>query len=62
MDKLVGAGDIAKRLGVKRQAVHNWRERHRDFPQPEGKIEGGLVWYWPDVEAWARKTGRYPPK
>ncbi len=57
MDQLVGASEIAKRTGVKRtQAVHVWRQRYPEFPQPVAKL--GLVWYWPEVERWARKTGR----
>jgi len=56
---LVGAAEIADRLGIARtQTVHNWRHRHQDFPQPFVRLEAGLVWYWPDVERWARKTGR----
>jgi hypothetical protein len=36
-----------------------WRRRHADFPQP-AKQEAALIWAWPDVERWARKTGRLP--
>lgn len=59
MDQLVGASEIARRIGVKRtQAVHAWRNRHPDFPEPVARLDMGLVWYWPDVEEWARRTGR----
>jgi predicted DNA-binding transcriptional regulator AlpA len=59
VDQLVGASEIAKRTGVKRtQAVHGWRQRYPDFPQPVAKLDMGLVWYWPEVERWARATGR----
>lgn len=59
MDQLVGAAEIAERLGASRtQVVHMWRVRHPDFPQPVARLAMGLVWAWPDVEEWARKTGR----
>jgi predicted DNA-binding transcriptional regulator AlpA len=59
VDQLVGAAEIAQRLGVKRpQVVHDWRRRHPDFPAPVAELHAALVWAWPDVERWARKTGR----
>lgn len=59
MDDLVGAEDIADRLGLaRRQVVHNWHARHVGFPAPLLKLNGGQVWYWPEVAAWARETGR----
>ena len=59
MEHLVGASEITKRLGLKRtQVVHLWRRRHSDFPQPVAALDMGLVWYWPEVERWARRTGR----
>ena len=59
VDQLVGAQEIAEALGVARpQVVHEWRKRHPDFPQPIASLTMGLLWNWPEVEAWARKTGR----
>ena len=59
VDDLVGAQEIADRLGVSRpQVVHEWRRRHADFPEPVVTLTMGLLWAWPDVEAWARATGR----
>ena len=59
MDQLVGAAEIAARLGSKRTSlVHDLRRRHPDFPTPVAELKAGLVWAWPDVEAWARATGR----
>jgi predicted DNA-binding transcriptional regulator AlpA len=59
--ELVGAAEIVQRLGLARtQTVHNWRVRHEDFPQPVAELESALIWYWPDIEKWARKTGRLP--
>jgi len=58
-EHLVGAAEIAARLGAKRpQVVHSWRRRDPDFPEPVARLEQALVWYWPDVERWARATGR----
>ncbi len=61
--ELVGAAEIAQRVGVTLpQTVHDWRRRHPDFPKPVATLRMGLIWYWPDVEAWASRTGRYPPR
>jgi hypothetical protein len=58
-DQLVGAAEIADRLGVARpQVVHLWRTRYPDFPEPVAQLRQALVWYWPDIERWARRTGR----
>src|SRR4051794_31706426 len=57
--QLVGAAEIAERLEVTLpQTVHDWRRRHQDFPTPVAVLKMGMVWNWPDVEAWARRTGR----
>ena len=59
MDQLVGAAEIAQRLGSKRTSfVHDLRRRHPDFPAPVAVLSAGLVWAWPDVETWARATVR----
>ena len=59
MDQLVGAAEIAARLGSQRTSfVHDLRRRHPDFPAPVASLSAGLVWAWPDVEEWARATGR----
>ena len=56
---LVGAHEIAQRLGVKRpQVVHEWRRRHADFPEPVATLKTALIWNWRDVERWANATGR----
>jgi chromosome partitioning protein len=60
-NQLVGAAEIADRLGVAHtQAIHNWRARYDDFPQPIAVLEAGHIWYWPDIEQWAHGTGRLP--
>ena len=63
IDQLVGAAEIAERLGLKtRQSIHVWRQRYPDFPEPVLKLSMGNVWNWPDVERWAKKTGRMPER
>jgi len=58
-EDLVGAHEIAERLGVRRpQVVHDWRRRHEDFPKPVARLKTALVWDWKEVQAWARSTGR----
>jgi hypothetical protein len=59
VDELVGAAEIAARLGSERTSiVHDWRRRHPEFPQPVATLKAGLVWSWPDVAVWAKATGR----
>lgn len=58
-DDLVGASEIAQRLGLTRvQRVHELRARSQDFPEPVAALTQALVWNWPDVEKWARRNGR----
>lgn len=63
MAQLVGASDIKERLGFPRvQDVHGWRKRDATFPEPVAQIGGGtiyriMVWYWPEVAAWAKRKG-----
>jgi hypothetical protein len=56
---LVGASEIAERLGLnKRSVVHDWRARNIGFPEPVLTLRMGHLWLWPEVERWARSTGR----
>ncbi len=58
-DDLVGAAEIADRLGLAQaQTVHSWRRRYTDFPAPVAQLRTALIWNWPDVERWAVSTGR----
>jgi len=60
VEQLVGAAEIAERLGVANsQVIHVWRGRHPDFPEPITKLKTAMIWYWPDVERWAITTGRF---
>lgn len=59
MDNLVGTAEIAERLGAASpEIVYAWRRRYPDFPPPATRLRIGYVWSWPDVERWARETGR----
>jgi hypothetical protein len=59
IDQLVGTVEIAQRLGVARpQVVHDWRRRYPEFPAPIAVRSSVGLWYWPDIERWARATGR----
>lgn len=59
MDHLVGAAEIAERLGLSHtQTVHTLRRRDPEFPAPVATLRQAMVWNWPDVAAWARSTGR----
>ena len=59
MDQLVGATEIAERLDLSStQTVRDWSRRHDDFPRPVATLTMGQVWAWPDVERWAKATGR----
>ena len=61
VDELVGTIEIAERLGLAQyQTVHLWRKRYQDFPPPVLALTQVLLWEWPEVEAWARRTGRLP--
>ncbi len=55
---LVGYIEIAKRAGVRRPVVTQWRGRFEDFPEPVADLQTGPVWWWPDVEKWLKMTGR----
>jgi len=59
VDDLVGASEIADRLGLASSSVvRDWRRRHADFPAPVLVLRMGPVWSWPEVRTWARNTGR----
>ncbi len=61
VELLVGSAEIAERLGVtSHTAVHRWRLRDPTFPQPVATVTRTLIWLWPEVEKWAKRTGRLP--
>jgi predicted DNA-binding transcriptional regulator AlpA len=58
-DEQVGAHEIAQCLGVARpQVIHEWRQRHQDFPKPIAMLKTALIWNWREVATWAVQTGR----
>lgn len=62
VDDLVGAAEIADRLRLSHvQSVHTLRKRYADFPEPVAQLRQAMVWSWPDIEKWARSTGRLDP-
>lgn len=54
---VVGLADIADRLDVSRTTVDQWKWRGV-LPSPKWSISGRPAWDWPDIEAWAKETGR----
>jgi transposase-like protein len=61
VSRLVGAAEIARRLGcASANLIHSWRRRYPDFPQPVAHLEMGFVWDWAEIEEWARRTDRLP--
>lgn len=65
VDQLVGATEISNRLGLRRSThVHQLRKNDPIFPAPLTRLSSGTsgayVWYWPDIEWWARRRGRVP--
>lgn len=58
---LIDAHGVAEVLGLnRRSSVSVYRRRYEDFPEPIVDMGAGrcLLWLRPDVEAWARRTGR----
>jgi hypothetical protein len=59
VDDLVGAAEIAERLGYAHvESVHKLRSRHDDFPVPLKQLSQALVWDWNDVAAWAKSHNK----
>lgn len=64
VEDLVSAWELTERLGYANPiAFHTMRKRTEgaDFPEPilsTGKGGKFLLWYWPDVLAWAYERGR----
>jgi hypothetical protein len=52
------AAAIARRAGVGRAAVSNWRRRYPDFPEPVGGTEASPTFSQAAVDAWLRATGK----
>lgn len=54
---VVGIPEIATRLGVSRSTVDQWKWRGV-LPEPRWTVGGRPAWDWPDIESWAKETGR----
>ncbi|WP_326635023.1 hypothetical protein OG884_19925 [Streptosporangium sp. NBC_01755] len=60
---LVGVPEIAERLGLSRQNIHQWitGKRHSEalpFPPSEGTAGRTQVWLWTEVNKWLEQIGR----
>lgn len=53
----VGTFDIAERLNVRQQTVAMWKYRGL-MPDPRWSVSKQPCWNWPDIEKWARDSGR----
>ena len=53
IDLFVDTTEIAHRLNVKPGTVHQWRQRHTDFPAPILELAIGPIWDWLTVKQWA---------
>ncbi len=58
----VSGSEIARRLGVSRQRVHQWAgQASLHFPAPVANKRRGVLWRWAEVQKWAeeRETLRH---
>ena len=65
MDLLVGSNEVARLLGFRNpQTVHYYKNHDPTFPKPVVILGGdqrrSSIWYLPEIERWARRTGRLP--
>ena len=59
VNDLVGVEQVADRLKLKQASlVHDWIRRGIGFPDPVVRLGSIRIWAWPDVEKWAKRTGR----
>lgn len=58
--QLVNAAEIARRTGLTRPAITNWKTRDMSFPASltPHLDDSAPIYWWPDVEDWLRDTGR----
>lgn len=60
----VGVAEIAERLRVQQQTVATWHYRSRrgelevPMPEPAHTVSRQPCWNWPEIEAWAKASGR----
>lgn len=53
--ELVGISEIAEIAGVTRQAVANWRVRHKNFPSPIVELKSGPIWNREEINLWLKE-------
>jgi predicted DNA-binding transcriptional regulator AlpA len=53
---IVGAKEIAERLGIPENTVHMWRKR-RLLPDPDGMVSGMAAWRWATIKNWLESRG-----
>ena len=53
---IVGAKEIAERLGIPENTVHVWRKRD-SLPKPEGTVSGMPAWRWVTIRGWLQSRG-----
>jgi transposase len=56
---VVGAKEIAERLGVPANTVHVWRKRGV-LPEPDGFVSGMPAWKWATIRNRLRSSGNLP--
>jgi hypothetical protein len=53
----VGLSEIAQELKVEQNTAQVWNHRGL-MPEPSWIVSGRPAWNWPDIEKWAKETGR----
>jgi predicted DNA-binding transcriptional regulator AlpA len=56
----LGVAELAGKLGVSRQRVHQLRAAYSDFPTPVAELANGPIWHDADVAAWVAKHPQRP--
>lgn len=50
-----GVHEVAEFLGVSKQCVVNWRDRHDDFPEPVATLKMGPIYRLHEIAQWAKR-------
>lgn len=60
-DQLLTPAECAEKLGKSPSTFHLWSTK-ADFPVPfkgyQGKVGLRPLYWWPDIDAWARENGK----